>query len=175
MVHMRERRVLLAEYAVIDGSVLLFGVRADWDEPKVAVIDADWRELELFAEANFGSGDVVRDLARGLHHRWHSYDCLIAPLAGWCDPDDVICLIPHGCLHYLPLHALKVDGRYLVERNAVTYSPSTAVLGHCLGRRASRGRSDDADRREAAVFGDSGGDLDGARAEATHLAAQLGV
>ena len=113
---MRGRRVLLAEYAVVDGSVLLFGVRADWNEPEIRVIDIDWRELGLFAEGNFGSGDSVRDLVElGLQDMWHSYDRLIAPLGNWTDPDDIICLIPHGCLHYLPLHALKIDGGFLLS------------------------------------------------------------
>ena len=173
---MRGRRVLLAEYAVVDGSVLLFGVRADWDEPKIAFIDVDWRELGLFAEGNFGSGSNVRDLVTlGLQDMWHSYDRLIAPLSTWTDPDDIICLVPQGCLHYLPLHALKVDGRYLAERNAVTYSPSTAVLRHCVGRRPASPPGTGGTLRKAVVFGDSEGNLPAARDEARELAALLGV
>ena len=173
---MRGRRVLLAEYAVVDGSVLLFGVRADWNEPEIRVIDIDWRELGLFAEGNFGSGDSVRDLVElGLQDMWHSYDRLIAPLGNWTDPDDIICLIPHGCLHYLPLHALKIDGGFLAQRNAVAYSPSTAVLKHCVGRRSSASLRNEAGLRKAAVFGDSRGDLPAARDEAGQLAALLGT
>lgn len=169
---MRGRRALLAEYAVVDGSVLLFGVRADWNEPEIAFIDVDWRELGRFAEGNFGSGDNVRDLLElGLQDMWHSYDRLIAPLGDWTDPGDIICLVPQGCLHYLPLHALRVDGRYLAERNAVTYSPSTAVLKHCMDRRLATAGA----VRRAAVFGDSEGNLPASRDEARELAALLGV
>ncbi|HUN35410.1 MAG TPA: CHAT domain-containing protein [Trebonia sp.] len=172
---MQGRRVLLAEYAVVDGSVLLFGVRADWDEPQIAVIDVDWRELERFAQGNFGSSDNVLNLVDlGLQDLWHSFDGLIAPLGTWADPEDIICLVPHGCLHYLPLHALKVDGRYLAERNPVTYSPSTGVLKHCLSRRATT-PAGSAGSRQAAVFGDSRENLPAAREEASQLAALLGA
>ena len=168
--------MLLAEYAAVDGSLLLFGVRADWAEPEIAVIDVDWRELRLFTEGSFGSEGSVHDLVDlGLQDMWHSYDRLIAPLAAWTDPDDIICLVPHGCLHYLPLHSLRVDGCYLAERNAVTYSPSTAVLKHCVGRRPLASLGNEAGPRRAAVFGDSRGDLPAARDEASQLAKLLGA
>ena len=173
---MRGRRVLLAEYAAVDGSLLLFGVRADWAEPEIAVVDVDWHELRLFTEGSFGSEGSVRNLVElELQDMWHSYDRLIAPLAAWTDPGDVICLVPHGSLHYLPLHSLRVDGRYLIERNAVTYSPSAAVLQHCLGRRPLAARGNGTAPSRAAVFGDSRGDLPAAREEARHLARLLGT
>lgn len=171
---MAGRRVVLAEYLGIGNSILLFGVRTDWDQPEIVEFNIDDRELALFAEANFGSHRSVRDMIElGMEELWHGYDRLIEPLGRWAEPDDIVCLIPHRQLHYLPLHALKVDGSYLIERNAVVYSPSVSVLKHCLSMRPS-GPSG-LIRRKAAVFGDSREDLPAARAEAAMLAGLLGA
>ena len=49
---------------------------------------------------------------------------LVEPILPYADENDIIWLVPHDALHYLPLHALKVEGRYLIERNPVCYTPS---------------------------------------------------
>jgi CHAT domain-containing protein len=168
------RRVLLAEYLIVEDRILLFGVRADWEQPEIAALDISAAELSRFAEMNFGSRDNVRDLiSAGMEDTWHAYGQLIEPLARWADADDIICLIPHQHLHYLPLHALKVDGVYLAERNTVVYNLSASVLRHCMAGRAAR--SSPLRQRTAAVFGDSRGNLPAARHEAVTLAGLLGT
>jgi CHAT domain-containing protein len=170
---MNGRRVVLAEYTVFGTAVVLFGLRADWDQPEVAVVETDHTELEQFAAANFGSHHSVRDLIDlGLEDMWYRYDGLVAPLSRWAAPGDIVCLVPHGPLHHLPLHALKVDGSWLIERNTVVYSPSASVLKHCLAGRPAEPAG--IIRRTAVVFGDSQGDLPAARAEAIMLAELLG-
>ncbi|MFD0663577.1 CHAT domain-containing protein [Thermocatellispora tengchongensis] len=64
-----------------------------------------------------------------------------------------------------PLHALDIEGRPLVERHPVGYAPSASVLRETLRRTA--------DGQGAAVFGDPGGDLPFARAEAKRIAGFL--
>lgn len=44
---------------------------------------------------------------------------------------DTLNIIPHGPLHALPFHALRQDGRFLIETHAVSYAPSAAVLKYC--------------------------------------------
>jgi len=42
---------------------------------------------------------------------------------------DLLCIAPHGPLHVIPFHALRgADGRYLIERFGVTYTPSLTAL-----------------------------------------------
>lgn len=154
--------------------MLLFGLRCDWDQPEIVVVDVDQADLGLFAAANFGSHHSVRDLIDlGLEDLWYNYGGLVAPLSRWAEPGDIVCLVPHGPLHNLPLHALKVDGSWLIERNTIVYSPSASVLKHCLSSRSP----DEAGpiRRTAVVFGDSQENLPAARAEAIMLADLLGI
>ena len=67
---------------------------------------------------------------------------LIAPLLTHCEPDDLLVLCPTGPLHGLPLHAIPVESKkVLIERNPITYTPSIAILRHCLnGLILHRGR-----------------------------------
>lgn len=167
------RRVVVAQWAVTAGRILLFGMRGDWDEPRMKRIEVDREMLDEFAGAHFRTPGGVRMLmadhgAAGEEY-WARFALLVAPLAAWTDPDDVVCLVPHGPLHDLPLHVLPVDGVPLGLRNPVFYAPAAALLRHTLGR------GDSPSGEAAAVFGDPAGDLPGARAEAAAVGEALGV
>jgi len=49
-------------------------------------------------------------------------------------PSSKIYIVPHGTLHYLPFQALSMDGKYLIERYQIGYSPSASVLKHVFDR-----------------------------------------
>jgi CHAT domain-containing protein len=68
-------------------------------------------------------------------------------------------------LHYLPLHALKVEGRYLIERNPVCYTPSASVMKYCHAKRKER-------RERALILADSRADLPLLHARGQALAVQ---
>ncbi|MGC1377858.1 MAG: CHAT domain-containing protein [Anaerolineales bacterium] len=44
---------------------------------------------------------------------------------------DNLIIIPHGPLHALPFQALRVNNQYLIEKYAISYAPSAAVLKFC--------------------------------------------
>lgn len=167
------RRVVVAQWAATPGRTLLFGMRADWSEPRVERVEVDGEALDAFARTHYRTPGAVRMLmadhgARGEEY-WARFAPLVAPLAAWTGPDDVVCLVPHGPLHDLPLHVLPVDGVPLGLRNPVFYAPAAALLRHTLGR---EGRPPGGG---AAVFGDPSGDLPGARAEAAAVGLALGT
>jgi CHAT domain-containing protein len=87
----------------------------------------------------------------------------VEPILQWTEEGDIVWLVPHDALHYLPLHALKVEGRYLIERNPVCYTPSASVMKYCHAKRKGR-------REKALVLGDSRNDLINAREEALAVA-----
>jgi CHAT domain-containing protein/Tfp pilus assembly protein PilF len=53
---------------------------------------------------------------------------LIDPISEYISHNKLICFVPHGMLHYFPLHALSVDGEYLIKKHTVSYSPSASLL-----------------------------------------------
>lgn len=59
------------------------------------------------------------------------YDFLLAPLGACLEAFENLIIIPHGILHALPFHALYHNGQYLIERKAISYAPSAAVLQFC--------------------------------------------
>lgn len=172
---MSARRIVLAEYFTTENEILIFGVRADWEEPDVVTLPLDQDELGRFVRANFGERNRVREfVGMGLEELWHGYDCLIEPIARWTHPEDIVYLVPHGLLHYLPLHALKIGDQYFIERNPVAYSPSASALKYCQAKRKNNPDGTPA-RQTAAVFGDSQENLPYARTEVEELAELFGV
>jgi len=166
---------LLVEYFLGADGVMVFTLRPSPEGVAFVQVRIDQPDLARFVRANFGSYSAVRDLIDlGLEEHWHVYDSLVEPIAQFAAPDDVVFLVPHGVLHYLPLHVLHVEGSPLIQRNPVFYCPSASVLSYCLAKRGPPG-APRALAGQAAVFGDARGDLPEARAEATGVARLLGV
>lgn len=151
-----EENVLLAEYFVASSSVFLFIVRKEFDTPVVCEIPCDVNELRLFIAMNFSASYNVLNVAP---EQWKMWAKLVEPISTVVRPTDIVCLIPNNLLHYLPLHALPIDGGPLIAFNPVVYTPSASILRFCAGGKHDR-------RRKALVFGDSREDLAGARKEA---------
>lgn len=163
-------KIVLAEYFTTDDVTLLFGVRADWDEPEVVEIKRPLSDIRTYVTEHFGpdvsGGQSIRNL--NLDEWQREFADFIDPIKDWADPGDYLYLVPHDALHYLPLHALKLEGQYLIERNPVLYTPSASVLKYCQAKRKGQ-------RDRALVLGDSFGDLVHARAEAVAVAQAFGT
>jgi len=168
------QRVVLIEYFCTDDVTLVFGVRADWDEPKVVEVAKPLKEIRAFVVQHFGV-QTTRDSATApsVYEKVQSLDLtawqeffapFIAPIREWADEGDILWLVPHDVLHYLPLHALQLDGKYLIERHPILYTPSASVMKYCQAKRTNRSR------RNALVLGDSENNLPFAREEASSVA-----
>jgi CHAT domain-containing protein len=169
-----DRRIILVEYFVTDETVHVFGVASDATQPELVTLPLDSTELRRFIRTSFAGHGKVRELvADGLEELWHAYDYLVQPVVRWAKPGDTVYLIPHGLLHYLPLHALMVGDRYLIDRNPVAYAPSASVLKFCRAKRKPRPQA--MSTPAVVIFGDSREDLPMARREAEGLAGLFGT
>lgn len=151
-------RVVLAEYYVTDDRTTLFLGRTDFAEPRVAVIDRPRADLRSFIARSYTPREGIG--ADADMTSWQ--ECvgpLVEPLLDVANPGDLVWFVPHDVLHYVPLHALTLDGMPLIERHPVCYTPSSSVMRHCQGKRKGS-------RKTALVMGDSRGDLPHAREEA---------
>lgn len=168
---MAPQRVVLAEYFATDDSTLLFIVRSDFDEPYVAEIKRPLKEIQQFVVDRFRK-DVQNLNVEEYQSFFQPFvDPLVDKLPGG-DPmtskDDIIWFVPHDALHYLPLHALTLEGQCLIERNPVCYTPSASVMKYCHAKRKGR-------RAKALVLGDSRNNLAHARQEAIAVANLFGT
>ena len=53
---------------------------------------------------------------------------LIKPISKYLHNNALIYFIPYGLLHYLPLHALDLNGEQLIKNHPVVYSPSASLI-----------------------------------------------
>jgi CHAT domain-containing protein len=93
---------------------------------------------------------------------------LLSPVLPHLSGVAVTCLVPHGLLHYIPLHALEHEGHPLLETMAVSYSTSVAVA-----IRSRRSPMVEPSSCETFVAGNPSGDLPFAEVEAAAVARQF--
>ena len=127
---------LLLEYFVAADRLVTFAVSRDTVrviEIRVAATDLATRvrvARELVARRDTSGGRVTTSL-ESLHRM------LIEPVgrAGLLERVTRLVIVPHGPLTYLPFAALRDpgDGKYLVERQAILYTPSAAALAAIRG------------------------------------------
>ena len=60
---------------------------------------------------------------------------LIAPIAEYVHRGDILYFVPHGVLHYLPMHCLLNRVEPIIHRHPVAYCPSASVLKLCQKRK----------------------------------------
>lgn len=170
---MGETQTLVMSYYCSPTGNFVLGMRADWDKPKVQKLNIDYSRLEQLIQLHFRRRDGFRMMLEDLgEDPWQQFDELVRPILEWSQPNETVCLIPHGILHDLPLHTLKVGGQYLIERNPMMYAMSVSVLFHVLQRVGSQVRTR---APHVAVFGDSRHNLPRSRTEAITIAQQMGV
>jgi CHAT domain-containing protein len=68
------------------------------------------------------------------------YDMLLRPVEAALGDRDLV-VVPHGALHYVPVHALFDGVRYVVERRSVSFVPSATVLALCAAAPSGEGTS----------------------------------
>jgi|GEM_PF-5857733 CHAT domain-containing protein len=162
---MPPRRVVLAEYFTTDDRTLLFLVREDFEQPIVTEIHKSSADIRTFVSQHFSEertqdGRVQRSTSAKtstlseVDYQAFLQD-FISPLTApspcgdpITQPGDIVWFVPHDFLHYLPLHAVKLDGQYLIDRNPVCYTPSASVMKYCHQKRKAR-------RETALILADS--------------------
>jgi CHAT domain-containing protein len=63
-------------------------------------------------------------------HLKRLYDELLAPVHQLLKAKHLV-FVPHGLLHYVPMHALYDGESYLIDRFAVSYAPSASIYSIC--------------------------------------------
>jgi CHAT domain-containing protein len=163
------QRALLASYYVFRARVIVFMVRSgstspvvERGEPPLGLLLPDTPSVfgRMTSAAAFDQDRLNAD-----------FGALIEAVVRHCAPGEAVCLVPHGVLHDVPLHAVATDGVPLAVRNPVHVAPSASLLASLY-----RNTAPPAPRR-VCVFADSRPDLPltHARAEARSLAGMFGA
>jgi CHAT domain-containing protein len=163
------RTAALAEYFVLADRILVMVLRSTDERPQLVELESSPEDVRAFVSESFAhaeGGDSIRSLAS--EDVQSALGPLVSPLDELVSEEEILWLVPHDVLHYVPLHALELAGRPLIDRNPVCYTPSAAVMKYCrANRREARGR--------AVVLADSLGDLVHARDEGNVVGELFGV
>ena len=138
------------------------------DEGHLFIVDArggdplitDFPLEPVYAETADYFGEV---LEKGEGEAGAALRSLIEPIVEHSAEDEVVWIVPHSILHYLPFHALPTKEGFLGFRNPVCYTPSASTLPVC--RRGPR-----LDGKPVISLGDPTQDLRYARYEAESVA-----
>ena len=142
---------MLAEYFATADHFLLLSGRADGKQPTVTEIKRTPQEVRAFVLSNMASANGTRAATRGTdadaiqavdERAFHDFfGAFVRPILSSADEGDTIWVVPHDILHCVPLHAVAADGRCLIERNPVCYTPSAALMRQCHAKRKRRGEN----------------------------------
>jgi CHAT domain-containing protein/tetratricopeptide (TPR) repeat protein len=126
----------LVEFYTLPDRIVVFVVRSGERKPAVAQVPMPQEQLLRYVRTYWR--EVVEYPQRGnIGQRWEELaDPLLADVLPHLQGAELIYLVPHGLLHYLPLHALQVDGDFLIDRFPIAYAPSAAALGRVIQRTA---------------------------------------
>ncbi len=119
----RARGVTAVEYFSGDGRLFLWVILPDGSLEATSIPLAPG---ELEAKVRAVRVDIDPATALAALHR-----LLIDPISRWLprEPEQTVVIVPHERLFLLSFAALRdAEGRYLVERHALAYSPSLALL-----------------------------------------------
>jgi CHAT domain-containing protein/tetratricopeptide (TPR) repeat protein len=144
----------LVEYFKVGERLVVFvvtGTQVQAVELTAQLADVDrliqllWLNLRSVARLPVEHQPALEVNLRGVLRQLHA--ALFAPLERLLPDMGSLMVVPHGALHYLPLHALHDGERYLLERYDLSYLPMASLLRYCLQERVPGG--------SAVVFGHS--------------------
>ncbi|KQP22962.1 hypothetical protein ASF43_03470 [Pseudorhodoferax sp. Leaf267] len=108
--------------------------------PRVRHLDIDAARLQAGLLQPFARNVLSGDGEPRPVHAWQAFgDTLFGPFADQLAGIDTLCIVAHGPLHGLPLHALHLQGAPLIAQVAVAYAPSLAVLASVRSRAQAAG------------------------------------
>jgi CHAT domain-containing protein len=135
------------EYFIARGQITAFVITPDnmHSFPAIAPISEVLALMEnlafQFSKFKYGSSYYQRQRAALLQNTQKILEelgqKLIGPLWNRLESANSLIVIPHGPLHALPFHALRMNEGYLIQSHAISFAPSAAVLKFCQDKSAT--------------------------------------
>lgn len=161
------QKLFFIYYFVVCDSIHLLAVSSIWERPFRTIIPLSANSLKKELEG-------LRNISEADEEFFVRSSVLIEPLASYTMPNDIICFIPHGIIHNLPLHALILNGEPLIMRNPVFYNSSIQSWDYIQFRKNSDGDEKNIFSK-VNIIGNPTGDLHYADQEAQILAEMFHV
>ncbi|HKI09433.1 MAG TPA: CHAT domain-containing tetratricopeptide repeat protein [Nitrososphaeraceae archaeon] len=123
---------LIVEYFVTSDDLFIFAISPS--EMIAKKVPLTYNRLSDYVE-NYEREVMYHQMFEGMGDTWQGLSAyLIEPIIDLLGGKKLIYFVPHSLIHYLPLHALNVNGAPLIHDHPVIYSPSTSVLQYLRNR-----------------------------------------
>lgn len=116
--------ILLVEYFIANETIIIFVISSHDFHTKVVQLSSEklLYYIQNLEKKMVGKpGDSVNSWLELSRY-------LIEPISEYLSSAYAVCFVPFGLLHYIPFHALELNGKPLIRTHAVTYSPSASLL-----------------------------------------------
>ena len=141
MLHSPKKSVVLIEYFIARDATFIFIISSKDDKLHVKTASISSEKLGLYLD-NFWREVVDYSSFRHIGDTWLGLsDYLIEPISEYLTDGELIYFVPYGLLHYLPLHALDLEGEPLIKKHPVAYSPSASQISLCQKKGSGKLRS----------------------------------
>ena len=130
-----KKETVLLEYFVTDKEIFIFVVSSKDKKLHVKAIKLPAEELDKYV--SYFSREVADYDPKGksVSGAWLGLsDYLIKPVSDLITGHELVYFVPYGQLHYLPLHALELEGEPLIKNYAVAYAPSASLIKFCQNK-----------------------------------------
>jgi CHAT domain-containing protein len=133
-----DAETLLLEFFSLDGQLVAFlATREGVEAVRLPATTAQvqqllqrlWLNLRAAPQGRLaGQAALIRNAQAVLHQLYRQ---LILPIRPKLDGWRRLIVVPHGPLHYLPMHALYDGAAYLLEQVEISYLPAASLLAYC--------------------------------------------
>lgn len=129
-------KIVLIDWVILEGGIIAMITVDSRKQPVLHRLEITITVVEKWLRDHFKfpEGEEPDLQQTGADRILSKLNGLVEKLEECTNENDLLILSPTSLLHQLPLHALRVGGRILLDRNLVVYSSSLAVLRTCLNR-----------------------------------------
>jgi len=134
MLSSQKRNVVLIEYFITKDETFIFVVSSKDNELHIKTVPVSVEKLIQYFE-NYRREVVNYSYFQDIGDTWPEFsDFLVEPVSGYLTENDLIYFVPYGPFHYLPLHALELEGEPLIKKHPVAYIPSASLIKFCQSK-----------------------------------------
>ena len=138
MLFSQKRDAALVEYFITKNEIFIFVISSKDKKLHIEHVPISIEKLLRYLE-NYGREVVNYPDFQDIGDTWQSLSSyLIEPVSEYLTEGDLIYFVPSGPLHYLPIHALELNGEPLIKKHPVAYSPSASLINFCKNKGSSR-------------------------------------
>ncbi len=147
---LKEDKSAILEHYILQDRVLMFLISTKFEKLKVDFKEVDKSLLrELCMSFSSSMDDLIQKIKEGrltvndtsdvsiskpdsILHELSFY--LLNPLVESLKDLEHVYIISHSFFHQIPIHSMPINGKRMIEKFSVSYSPSASVLKYCFFR-----------------------------------------